>query len=144
MGYEFFRYARRIDADTIGIYHNDMTKMLAIDKATANTIVLTGLDVAAKFLTIKSTGANTHPTITLQGAGDIWLNYPAGKKVIIKKGITDVATLFDGGDMLGGVLGIKETTTPGAVANWGAIYTKADNELYFQTGAGVEKTVTTV
>ena len=34
-----------------------------------------------------------------------------------------------------------ETTTPGAIANYGAIYCKADNKLYFQDGAGVEHEV---
>ena len=36
---------------------------------------------------------------------------------------------------------MKETTTPGAIANYGAIYCKADNKLYFQDGAGVEKEI---
>ena len=34
-----------------------------------------------------------------------------------------------------------ETTTPGAIANYGAIYCKADNKLYFQDGAGAEHEV---
>jgi len=38
-----------------------------------------------------------------------------------------------------GVLCIKETTTPTADANYGKIYTKDDNDLYFQDGAGTEK-----
>ncbi|MCK4328499.1 hypothetical protein KAX02_01525 [candidate division WOR-3 bacterium] len=33
---------------------------------------------------------------------------------------------------------MKETTTPAAIANYGAIYCKADNKLYFQDGAGAE------
>jgi hypothetical protein len=36
---------------------------------------------------------------------------------------------------------MAETTTPTAVANFGKIYPKADNRLYFQDGAGTEKTV---
>lgn len=35
-------------------------------------------------------------------------------------------------------LKLKETATPNAVVNWGAIYTKNDNKLYFQDGAGNE------
>ncbi len=38
----------------------------------------------------------------------------------------------------GGVLVLKETTTPTADTNYGKIYTKSDNELYFQDGAGTE------
>lgn len=40
-----------------------------------------------------------------------------------------------------GVLYLQETTTPTAIANHGAIYTKSNNELFFQDGAGVEHLV---
>lgn len=40
-----------------------------------------------------------------------------------------------------GILALKETTTPSAVANYGRLYTKTDNNLYFQDGAGVEHLV---
>ena len=42
----------------------------------------------------------------------------------------------------GGQLFLKECTTPTAQPNYGAIYCKADNKLYFQDGAGVEHEVT--
>lgn len=38
-------------------------------------------------------------------------------------------------------LHLPEITTPTAIADFGAIYTKADNKLYFQDGAGVEHEV---
>jgi hypothetical protein len=41
----------------------------------------------------------------------------------------------------GGKLCLKETTTPTADTNYGKIYTKNDNKLYFQDGAGTEYTV---
>jgi hypothetical protein len=37
---------------------------------------------------------------------------------------------------------MKETTTPTATADYGQVYTKSDNHLYFQDGAGVERKVT--
>jgi hypothetical protein len=37
-----------------------------------------------------------------------------------------------------GILKIQETTTPTATTNYGKIYTKTDNNLYFQDGAGAE------
>ena len=37
-----------------------------------------------------------------------------------------------------GVLYTKETTTPTAIADYGALYTKNTNELFFQDGAGTE------
>jgi hypothetical protein len=36
---------------------------------------------------------------------------------------------------------IKESTTPSAITDYGAIYPKSDNALYFQDGAGAEHTV---
>jgi hypothetical protein len=38
----------------------------------------------------------------------------------------------------GGTLCIKEITTPTADTNYGKIYTKTDNKIYFQDGAGTE------
>jgi len=40
-----------------------------------------------------------------------------------------------------GILSMLETTTPSANTNYGAVYTKTDNKLYFQDGAGVEHEV---
>jgi len=37
-----------------------------------------------------------------------------------------------------GVLKLKETTTPTALVDHGKVYTKSDNKLYFQDGAGTE------
>jgi hypothetical protein len=37
-----------------------------------------------------------------------------------------------------GVLMLKETTTPTADTNYGKVYTKSDNKLYFQDGDGTE------
>ena len=42
-----------------------------------------------------------------------------------------------------GVLCIKETTTPVADTNYGKIYTKSDNKLYFQDGGGSENALST-
>jgi len=39
---------------------------------------------------------------------------------------------------------LKEITTPTALTNWGKVYTKSNNQLYFQDGAGVEHEVSVV
>lgn len=44
----------------------------------------------------------------------------------------------------GGSLVLKEITTPTADTNYGKIYTKTDNKLYFQDGAGVEHEIAVV
>jgi len=43
----------------------------------------------------------------------------------------------------GGVLCLKETTTPTDDAGYGKLYTKSDNKLYFQDGAGSEHELAT-
>jgi len=43
-----------------------------------------------------------------------------------------------------GVLNLKETTTPTADTNYGKVYTKNDNKLYFQDGAGSEHEISFV
>ena len=43
-----------------------------------------------------------------------------------------------------GSMHIKEIATPTAVADYGAIYTKTDNTLYFQDGAGTEHEINLV
>ncbi len=45
------------------------------------------------------------------------------------------AGLWQNGD---GIYHFQETTTPTAIPNYGAIYTKSNNELFFQDGAGDE------
>ena len=60
--------------------------------------------------------------------------------------VTGTSTCTDSGDevcikddiKIDGILFTEETTTPTAVPNYGAWYTKADDKPYFQSGAGVE------
>ena len=139
MGFDHFRHARRIDADTIGVYANDMTKLLQIDKATANYTTISGQNASGKSLLIKSSGTNDYPYIRWVDNSRIEYRSGGGSPhmfIVVGTEVFRVGTT--------GEINIKETTTPTALPDFGALYTKNDNELYFQTGAGVEKTVTTV
>lgn len=51
---------------------------------------------------------------------------------------------MDGLSIEAGLLTLKETTTPTADADYGKIYTKSDNKLYFQDGAGTEHEISFV
>lgn len=53
-------------------------------------------------------------------------------------GAVAVSSNYDLALLKDGVLCMKETTTPTADTNYGKIYTKNDNNLYFQDGAGNE------
>jgi hypothetical protein len=54
---------------------------------------------------------------------------------------TQVSANYDLGLVGSGVLMLKETTTPTADTNYGKVYTKSGNKLYFQDGAGTEHEV---
>lgn len=45
-------------------------------------------------------------------------------------------------EITSGVLTVPETTTPTAEDSKGKVYTKNDNKLYFQDGAGSEHEIT--
>ncbi len=55
-------------------------------------------------------------------------------------GVVDALTIDSAARVIAelGVFSMSETTTPTAIANNGAIYTKSTNTLWFQDGAGVE------
>lgn len=58
-------------------------------------------------------------------------------------GLTPTANMA-GLSIEAGLLTLKETTTPTADANYGKIYTKNDDKLYFQDGAGAEHEISLV
>lgn len=60
----------------------------------------------------------------------------AGNSVIGIK--TRTPSIYADLTLEGGALCLKETTTPTADANYGKIYTKTNNKIYFQDGGGVE------
>lgn len=70
--------------------------------------------------------------------GSTLLNQFAGKLAI---GAVPLANECDVGCLKDGVLAMKETTTPTADANYAKLYSKNDNKLYFQDGAGTEHEV---
>ena len=134
--YNHWRYARRIDADNLGIYHNDGTKMLNIDKGTANLTIIGGGVTTGDDIQLKCNTVNDYPYIKLLGDSAIDLrtkNFVRIYKELVEQFRFDTGAMF-----------LKETTTPTAITDFGALYCKADNKLYFQDGAGAEHTVTIV
>lgn len=73
-------------------------------------------------------------------AGDVLLLSSAGNFGI---GLLPTANM-EGLAIEKGLLTLKERTTPTADTNYGKIYTKNDNKLYFQDGAGVEHEISYV
>lgn len=115
------------------------------------------------FMTIDKGGAGNNALLRYQAAGTTiayfglfagndymdWLDGSAGRiaRMTVSTGhvrfgdgtVPDVnAEIVAGG---AGIIGMVEGTTPTATADMGKIYSKNDNKLYFQDGAGVEHEV---
>ncbi|RLC68398.1 MAG: hypothetical protein DRH97_03250 [Chloroflexi bacterium] len=164
MGYNHFRFARRVGTavqlhditkatmGTISLASNGDISILAgtgddisfysgatrsgrIEYASNVTIVLGGA-VTGDDLILKANTIDDRPYIALEGDSRILLS--ANAQTDFSFGGSLMGRMKPGGDGLGASIHLKETTTPSAVANYGAIYTKSDNHLYWQSGAGVE------
>ncbi len=94
-----------------------------------------------------STGWNIHPESNTEDS--LWFGYnsdtsgaTAVAKMVIEgtTGNVGIGTTSPNETLTieAGVVSIKETTTPTATTNYGKVYTKSDNKLYFQDGAGTE------
>jgi hypothetical protein len=111
--------------------------LLKIDKGSANKIRLYNFSTTATDdLEIRANaGAVAQPRIILNGSGALDLDAPTGSYIAGK--INNAEYLR----FQAGWINLKEISTPTAVTDYGAIYTKNDNNLYFQDGAGAEHTV---
>ena len=140
MSYDHFNYVRRIDADEIGVYHGS-TKVLNVDKGTANRIELKGGGgTTGDDLYIICNAVDTYPQIRMEGNGDFKIHGNAAGNCYFYAQASIFARLRYLNT--GGILFLKETTAaPTAIASYGALYTKATNDLWFQDGAGVEHEV---
>jgi hypothetical protein len=123
----------------------------------AASAVLTVNDNAANAATLVDAGgieyariisANAQPVVVLnEGAADVDFRiegvgqpnafFVQGSSGNVAIGLTPTANMA-GLSIEQGLLTLKETTTPTADANYAKIYSKNDNVLYFQDGAGVE------
>ena len=100
---------------------------------------LTGLSVDGA-VTINETGADVD--LRVEGVGVTHALFVDGANGNVGIGAAPTVNMT-GLSIEAGSLTIKETTTPTADADYGKIYTKADNLLYFQDGAGVEHPMAT-
>lgn len=112
-----------------------------------------GTDNWGSWLIVKAESATTGGRLVLRqptGGGEDWHHRPDATDWLLTYQTDDddsATTLIraesDTGDIVldQGVLALKEQTTPSAVADYGRIYTKTDNQFYFQDGAGVESAV---
>lgn len=98
-----------------------------------------GAGVATPSL-LNATASATNPVHVFRDDGDTGIGRAAADQLSLIAGGEEGIRLVQ--DTWGCSLHIPEITTPTAITNFGALYTKSDNALYFQDGAGVEHTVT--
>jgi hypothetical protein len=137
MSYEH-KFGRLVDADAMAIYHGS-TKVLQLDKGTANKIQLFGGGgTTGDDLSISANLTDLRPIITLYGNDRIVLN--SASTVDIQSGGNYLSKFRH--ENSGGHMYLYEATdAPTAITDWGAIFAKNDNTLHFQDGAGVDHTV---
>lgn len=94
MGYNHFRYARRIDDNNLGIYHDDLTKLLNFDKSTPNDIVARGgLGVTGDYFEMHANMIDTYPKLIFAGNDYFQLCHAPGSFVATRDGLTTVFKL---------------------------------------------------
>ena len=91
---------------------------------------------------INPSNQNIDIIIDADATNNVWVFDSGNENLTI--GSTSISNDYDLGLLGTGVLAMVETTTPTADANHGKIYTKTDNQLYFQDGAGAEKEIVNV
>lgn len=156
MGYRHFRHGRYVDADAIDILHNDMTRLQRWDKGTANIIKdYGGGGTTGDDREIYANIIDAYPKIRLYGGAHVDINVASGNDLRVREETTNRFVVSGGMDNCGingyppdahgdlflmgaGAVALKETTTPTATADYAKLYTKNDNHLYWQSGAGVE------
>lgn len=122
------------------------------DDADADTSIRMNSDVAGSYIDVFSSGSSAG--LFKHGSGPCAIGTAAGTESLIlytnaapviyirSNGNVGVgvnpSTNLTGVTIEPGTLNLKETTTPTADTNYGKIYTKSDNKLYFQDGAGTE------
>ena len=108
-----------------------------VDNGLSNLLVLNGYTgvVAKGAVTINDNGSDIDVIIKQSGGADAL--YVQGSSGNVGIGAEPTPSMV-GLSIEDGVVTIKETTTPTADTNYGKVYTKNDNKLYFQDGAGTE------
>jgi len=94
-----------------------------------------GADASADQLIIKANQTDALPNLTVYGTGHIFANLPGAREFKVYTNGVALLRLRDH------TVTMKEGSTPTAVTDYGSIYTKSDNKLYFQDGAGTEHEV---
>lgn len=101
---------------------------------------LKGADASGDDLNIESNRTDSFSKIQLLGDGDIRFNHGSNDEITVYNGNTEYFSIQATSGYYH--FEIKETgTSPSAHSGYGQFYTKADNNLYFRDGDGVEHTV---
>ena len=140
--HETRREIDRIQAKDSGVRTTQETNFLtALTPYLTNEVLLYSED-----LYIARAAGNSLPTGYegfQKGAIFAEVDVTTGEEVLYQNVGTVSSASWQALEIQDGVLVLPETSTPSAVDSVGRLYTKSDNQLYFQNGAGEEKVVQT-
>jgi hypothetical protein len=153
-GYDGFRHGGNFTSDGSSDNAVGWSYARVLTGAVGDTVHLSGAQFRGEIITqgtdtnigVTSTVYIEEPRITnnLASAGAPDVASALYVKGAPTEGDVNAAIYVKAGDVStdGGTYTMLEITTPTARANYGKLYCKSDNALYFQDGAGVEHTVT--
>lgn len=135
MGYSHYRFARRVDANACKIVNEQNLDIVKFELASGTDDAIisnAGTTVTDDLYLRANASAVTTPSIYLLGS-DVMRFYLHSNAAL---DIYNSSTLEF--KLLQAAIHFKEISgaAPTPVADFGAIYTKNDNKLYFQDGAG--------
>jgi len=121
-------------------YFKILSETVQVLKATyaSNVSTLEGGNVTGDDLTLKANTVDATPYAQFLGGSGVKIDVATGADINFSDAGTTEHVFTLGGGGAGAVHYFRETTTPTAIPDFGALYTKADNHLYWQSGAGVE------
>ena len=135
-----------------GSAYNGLESRAFSESSAAQVNAVSGLNTAQAFVYSTYASGSHYQRLAISGAryGNFEINTQAAGSGLVRGIDFKAPTNFTSETLASGTLAVsglatlhgglalKETTTPTALADHGKIYTKADNKLYFQDGAGTE------
>jgi hypothetical protein len=106
---------------------------LMLDSVSSGVYTIKGIGATTNDIFLHANQADSYPRIRMLGTEHIVWDLPTGKSLIITNQTTESTRITCAGQ-----IHLMETSTPTAIPNYGAIYCKNDNKIYFQDGAGTE------
>ena len=138
LGYVHWHYARRNSSSDFKLVTPGGDQVFRFTNQTGYVEVY-GQDVTGDDVYFIANSVDGRAKIGLLGNGGIRAYFATGNDIRFYDNSTELFRFAK--NTVGGCIHFKEGNIPTAITSYGAIYTKGDNKLYFQDGAGTEHEV---